>query len=107
MLEDGVLSYYKVHGPDKIVMSPGRDKGARVIGEESWRYMRKAGSGNGSGHGYRGNGFSSERQWKPFGKIHLKVSSFSLDLYMNLCIFCACHCHYYRYVDLTVVVGFP
>ncbi|XP_022855337.1 oxysterol-binding protein-related protein 1D-like [Olea europaea var. sylvestris] len=75
VLEDGVLSYYKVHGPDKIVMSPGRDKGARVIGEESWRYMRKAGSGNGSGHGYRGNGFSSERQWKPFGKIHLKVSS--------------------------------
>ncbi|CAI9756337.1 unnamed protein product [Fraxinus pennsylvanica] len=75
VLEDGVLSYYKVHGPDKIVMGPGRDKGARVIGEESWRYMRKASSGNGSGHGYRGNGFSSERQWKPFGEIHLKVSS--------------------------------
>ncbi|KAL2519635.1 Oxysterol-binding protein-related protein 1D [Abeliophyllum distichum] len=75
VLEDGVLSYYKVHGPDKIVMSLGKEKGARVIGEESRRYMRKAGSGNGSGHGYRGNGFGSERRWKPFGEIHLKVSS--------------------------------
>ncbi|CAA2971339.1 Hypothetical predicted protein [Olea europaea subsp. europaea] len=43
-----------------------------VIGEESWRYMRKASSGNGSSHGNRGNGFNSERRWKPFGKIHLK-----------------------------------
>nr|GMD24616.1 oxysterol-binding protein-related protein 1D [Ipomoea batatas] len=68
VLEDGVLSYYKVHGPDKIVMSPGREKGLKVIGEESWRYMRKA---NGSNHRLSG----SSRQWKPFGEIHLKVSS--------------------------------
>ncbi|XP_051122199.1 oxysterol-binding protein-related protein 1D [Andrographis paniculata] len=79
MLEDGVLSYYKVHGPDKIVVSSSREKGVRIIGEESWRYMRKGGSGNGSGSG-NGNGlrasvFSSGKQWKPFGEIHLKVSS--------------------------------
>ncbi|KAI3452643.1 hypothetical protein Pfo_009307 [Paulownia fortunei] len=75
VLEDGVLSYYKVHGPDKIVVSSGMEKGVRVIGEESWRYMRKGSSGNGSGDGFRGNGFGSGKQWKPFGEIHLKVSS--------------------------------
>ncbi|KAK6160302.1 hypothetical protein DH2020_003683 [Rehmannia glutinosa] len=77
VLEDGVLSYYKVHGPDKIIVSSGREKGLRVIGQESWRYMRKGSSGNGSGSGnsLRGNSFGSGKQWKPFGEIHLKVSS--------------------------------
>ncbi|KAF6176973.1 hypothetical protein GIB67_027773 [Kingdonia uniflora] len=65
LLEDGVISYYKIHGPDKISMGLGRDKGCRVIGEESLRYIRKAGWGNGG----------SRRRWKPFGEIHLKVSS--------------------------------
>ncbi|PWA78503.1 OSBP(oxysterol binding protein)-related protein 1D [Artemisia annua] len=68
-LEDGVLSYYKTHGPDKIVLSPVREKGFfKVIGEESVRYMRKCSSG--SGHNRFG-----VKQWKPFGEIHLKVSS--------------------------------
>ncbi|GFQ02715.1 oxysterol-binding protein-related protein 1d [Phtheirospermum japonicum] len=78
VLEDGVLSYYKVHGPDKIAVSCGREKGVRVIGLESWRYMRKGSSGNGSGsgNGLRGCRFGrSGKQWKPFGEIHLKVSS--------------------------------
>ncbi|KAL2233678.1 oxysterol-binding protein-related protein 1D [Sesamum indicum] len=74
VLEDGVLSYYKVHGPDKIVFSC-REKGVRVIGEDSWKYMRKGSTGNGSRNGFRGNGFGSGKQWKPFGEIHLKVSS--------------------------------
>lgn len=76
VLEDGVLSYYKVHGPDKIVVNSGREKGVRVIGHESWRYMRKgsSGSGGGSGHSLKGNAFGSGKQWKPFGEIHLKVS---------------------------------
>ncbi|KAK4423900.1 Oxysterol-binding protein-related protein 1D [Sesamum alatum] len=74
VLEDGVLSYYKVHGPDKIVFS-GREKGVRVIGEDSWKYMRKGSTGNGSRNGFRGNEFGSGKQWKPFGEIHLKVSS--------------------------------
>ncbi|KAL0327318.1 UNVERIFIED_CONTAM: Oxysterol-binding protein-related protein 1D [Sesamum angustifolium] len=72
VLEDGVLSYYKVHGPDKIVFS-GREKGVRVIGEDSWKYMRKGSTGNGSRNGFRGNGFGSGKQWKPFGEIHLKL----------------------------------
>nr|XP_043623502.1 oxysterol-binding protein-related protein 1D [Erigeron canadensis] len=68
-LEDGVLSYYKTHGPDKIVFSPGREKGFKVIGDESVRYMRKW--SNGSNHCNR----FGTRQWKPYGEIHLKVSS--------------------------------
>ncbi|KAK2636638.1 hypothetical protein Ddye_031430 [Dipteronia dyeriana] len=68
VLEDGVLSYYKIHGPDKILMSPARDNGVRVIGEDSVRFMRKA---NWNAHRL---GFAA-RQCKPFGEIHLKVSS--------------------------------
>lgn len=71
-LEDGVLSYYKIHGPDKIVMNPAREKGVRVIGEESVRYIRKAsfgGSSNKLGAG------AASRPCKPFGEVHLKVSS--------------------------------
>ncbi|GAB2280555.1 Oxysterol-binding protein- protein 1D [Dionaea muscipula] len=64
VLEDGVLSYYKIHGPDKILMSPGREKGSKVIGEESLKYMRK-----------NGRFGVSSREWKPFGEVHLKVSS--------------------------------
>lgn len=72
VLEDGVLSYYKVHGPDKIVMNPGKEKGLKVIGEESWRYVRKACGGIGGYH-HRVN--ETAKQWKPFGVVHLKVSS--------------------------------
>ncbi|GLT36672.1 hypothetical protein SLA2020_110350 [Shorea laevis] len=68
LLEDGVLSYYKIHGPDKILTSPARDKSVRVIGEESLRFMRKA---NWSSHRLG----LANRQCKPFGEIHLKVSS--------------------------------
>ncbi|KAF9603411.1 hypothetical protein IFM89_036112 [Coptis chinensis] len=65
VLEDGVLSYYKIHGPDKISMSPASwEKNAMVIGDESLRYIRKASWGP---------GFA--KRWKPFGEIHLKVSS--------------------------------
>ncbi|XAR64465.1 hypothetical protein NMG60_11024823 [Bertholletia excelsa] len=68
MLEDGVLAYYKIHGPDKILMSPSRERGVKVIGEDSLRYMKKSTSVN---NRFTGPG----KQWKPFGEIHLKVSS--------------------------------
>ncbi|PKH63898.1 hypothetical protein CRG98_050241 [Punica granatum] len=61
VLEDGVLSYYKVHGPDKIVMSPAAEKSVRVIGEESLKFVRKA--------SWRING---RKQCRPFGEVHLK-----------------------------------
>ncbi|XP_038892186.1 oxysterol-binding protein-related protein 1D [Benincasa hispida] len=68
VLEDGVLSYYKIHGPDKILMSPAREKDVRVIGEDSLRYMRKANWGS-TRLGLL------KKQCKPFGEVHLKVSS--------------------------------
>ncbi|XP_027925726.1 oxysterol-binding protein-related protein 1D isoform X1 [Vigna unguiculata] len=77
VLEDGVLSYYKIHGPDKILMSPARDRSVRVIGEESSKYVKKANwnlnraPSGGAGGGNSNNG----KQCKPFGEIHLKVSS--------------------------------
>ncbi|KAG6635844.1 hypothetical protein CIPAW_11G071000 [Carya illinoinensis] len=49
-------------------MSPAREQGGRVIGEDSLRYMRKANwSSNRLG--------VSNKQCKPFGEVHLKVSS--------------------------------
>ena len=69
VLEDGVLSYYKIHGPDKILTSPAREKGVRVIGEDSIRYMRKANWSSSSSNRFG----SSAKQCKPFGEVHLKV----------------------------------
>ncbi|XP_042451894.1 oxysterol-binding protein-related protein 1D-like [Zingiber officinale] len=74
VLQDGVLSYYKVHGPHRISLgSAARESGVRVIGEESLKRVRKEQQlGLGSG-GYQG--LSATKQWKPFGEVHLKVSS--------------------------------
>ncbi|KAI4368468.1 hypothetical protein MLD38_017024 [Melastoma candidum] len=69
VLRDGVLSYYKLRGPDKIAGVGGAGDGVAgrvvVIGEESRKYLRKRGFGSGRGFG----------QVKPFGEVHLKVSS--------------------------------
>nr|XP_043614740.1 oxysterol-binding protein-related protein 1C [Erigeron canadensis] len=69
VLQDGVLSYYKVHGPDKIIVTKETEKGARVIGEESFRRLSRnrnsSSSGSSSSHSHR----------KPVGEVHLKVSS--------------------------------
>ncbi|XP_039003256.1 oxysterol-binding protein-related protein 1C-like isoform X2 [Hibiscus syriacus] len=66
VLQDGVLSYYKLHGPDKIVVSQETEKGCKVIGEKSLRIItgcRKPTSRHSPG------------RRKPFGEVHLKVSS--------------------------------
>ncbi|KAH7833516.1 hypothetical protein Vadar_007082 [Vaccinium darrowii] len=63
VLADGVLSYYKIHGPDKIVVSQETEKGSRVIGEESLRQISKRKTGG------------SRLRRKPVGEVHLKVSS--------------------------------
>ncbi|KAG6707338.1 hypothetical protein I3842_06G025800 [Carya illinoinensis] len=67
VLQDGVLSYYKIHGPDRIVVNRDTEKGSKVIGEESIRRISR--HQNGTWH--------SQQQLprKPFGEIHLKVSS--------------------------------
>lgn len=71
VLEDGVLSYYKIHGPDKILMSPAKDRSVRVIGEESSKYVKKANWNLNRA----GGGATITKQCKPFGEIHLKVCS--------------------------------
>jgi oxysterol-binding protein 1 len=68
LLQDGVLSYYKIHGPDKIVVSEETEKGCKIIGEESMRRISR--------HN-RKHETASQRNLnrKPFGEVHLKVSS--------------------------------
>ncbi|KAK9066845.1 hypothetical protein SSX86_014168 [Deinandra increscens subsp. villosa] len=66
VLQDGVLSYYKIHGPDKIIVSKETEKGARVIGDESFRRLSR----------HRNSAFSiASSHRKPVGEVHLKVSS--------------------------------
>ncbi|KAI6689378.1 hypothetical protein NL676_026206 [Syzygium grande] len=64
VLQDGVLSYYKIHGPDKIVVNQETEKGSKVIGEESLRRVSR-----------RSTAGPSQLRRKPFGEVHLKVSS--------------------------------
>ncbi|XP_057848725.2 oxysterol-binding protein-related protein 1A isoform X1 [Cryptomeria japonica] len=64
VLKDGVLSYYKIHGRDKIALSQETEKGLRLIGEESLKIVRKPKHAR-----------ARSKQRKPFGEVHLKVSS--------------------------------
>lgn len=68
VLQDGVLSYYKIHGPDKIIVSEETERGCKVIGEESIRIISKR---------RHEKETTSHRHLnrKPFGEVHLKVSS--------------------------------
>lgn len=68
VLQDGVLSYYKIHGPDKIVVSQESEKGARVIGEESFKRISRR-------NGLSSSASSQQKSRKPVGEVHLKVSS--------------------------------
>ncbi|URE25250.1 oxysterol-binding protein [Musa troglodytarum] len=76
VLQGGVLSYYKVHGPDRVSVGPAAFKaGVRVIGEESLRRVRKEQlweSGSFVGWG-------AVKQWKPFGEVHLKTEKVELE----------------------------
>ncbi|KAL6522205.1 Oxysterol-binding protein-related protein 1C [Orobanche minor] len=74
VLHDGVLSYYKIHGPDRILVNQETEKGSRVIGEESMRRMSRYNHHH-SNHLRNGNSGSSPEDRKPVGEVHLKVSS--------------------------------
>lgn len=65
VLHDGVLSYYKIHGPHKISVSRETQKGIRVIGEDSLKLIRKP----------KNQGVEANRRRRPLGEVHLKVSS--------------------------------
>ncbi len=62
----GVLSYYKVHGPDKVTLNQESYKGFRLIGEEGQRLMRK--------HKHFYSDFKNN-PGRACGDIHLKVKS--------------------------------
>ncbi|KAK2408173.1 OSBP(oxysterol binding protein)-related protein 1C [Trifolium repens] len=51
-------------------MSPAKDRSVRVIGDESSKFVKKA-----NWNVNRGGGNGATKQCKPFGEIHLKVSS--------------------------------
>ncbi|KAM3310681.1 hypothetical protein ACQJBY_031387 [Aegilops geniculata] len=78
-LSDGVLSYYKIHGPDRIDLSRDTDRGAKVIGEDSLRRLARpsatpssssaSSAPHSNGHGHH------HTPRKPLGEIHLKVST--------------------------------
>lgn len=80
ILQDGVLSYYKIHGPDRIVVTKETEKGSRVIGEESVRRISRRHNHH---HHRNGHSRSSSRCRKPVGEVHLKVS-FSFSMFMRL-----------------------
>ncbi|CAJ2645062.1 oxysterol-binding protein-related protein 1C-like isoform X1 [Trifolium pratense] len=64
LLQDGVLSYYKIHGPDKVVINPETEKGFKVIGDESMLIISS-----------NRNSLHSQHQLKAFCEIQLKVST--------------------------------
>ncbi|CAH9142945.1 unnamed protein product [Cuscuta epithymum] len=66
VLQDGVLSYYKIHGPRKIVTNHQTEKGSMVIGQKSFRRINSCSQSPAS---------SKSLGRKPCGEIHLKVSS--------------------------------
>ncbi|KAI9106868.1 hypothetical protein K1719_022396 [Acacia pycnantha] len=68
VLQDGVLSYYKIHGPDKIIVNHETEKWSKVIGDESMRRISR--NQNSTSYHLR---FNHRR--KAFGEIHLKVST--------------------------------
>ncbi|KAJ6812298.1 putative oxysterol-binding protein-related protein 1D isoform X1 [Iris pallida] len=69
VLRDGVLSYYKVRGPDRISLG-GAGAGEGGGGEK----VRVIGDGSAARIGKGQQLFCSDL-WKPFGEVHLKVSS--------------------------------
>ncbi|KAJ7514632.1 hypothetical protein O6H91_23G053100 [Diphasiastrum complanatum] len=66
VLHDGVLSYYKVHGPHKISLNHEVQRGLKLIGEEAQRLMRKHKNFVGE---------DKRSLWIAFGEVHLKVAS--------------------------------
>lgn len=62
VLQDGVFSYYRIHGPHKISLSVEMDRRSKLIGGESLRFICR--------HSKRGDVHSPG---KPLGQIHLKV----------------------------------
>ncbi|KAL5704229.1 Oxysterol-binding protein-related protein 1C [Ranunculus cassubicifolius] len=66
VLQDGVLSYYKIHGPDKIQITSDSTKGSKLIGDESLRFVTRK---------YHNLNLPRNVHRNPVGEVHLKVST--------------------------------
>ncbi|KAK9095983.1 hypothetical protein Sjap_021480 [Stephania japonica] len=82
VLQDAVLSYYKIHGPDKIsIIDHHANNGSYVIGEDSFRRISHSHSHSHSHRHHRkhnnhnANSQFNQHRIKPVGEVHLKVSS--------------------------------
>ncbi|KAK1644984.1 hypothetical protein QYE76_062789 [Lolium multiflorum] len=73
-LSDGVLSYYKIHGPDRILLSRDTDRAAKVIGEDSLRRLARPSTSSSAAPNSNGHHHQHPPR-KPLGEIHLKVST--------------------------------
>ncbi|KAB1208896.1 Oxysterol-binding protein-related protein 1C [Morella rubra] len=62
VLQDGVLSYFKIHGPDRITLNLETERGSMVIGGQSFRRLSR-------------NTCTESRLRKPVAELHLKVCS--------------------------------
>lgn len=60
VLQDGVLSYFKIHGPDRITLNLETERGSMVIGGQSFRRLSR-------------NTRAEFRLRKPVAELHLKV----------------------------------
>lgn len=71
-LKEGVFSYYKVHGHDKVTVNDNRFKSFRIIGEEAQRFMKKQKYSHIHLHSQARDG-GDQSPFKASGEIHLKV----------------------------------
>jgi hypothetical protein len=73
ILKNGILSYYKVHGPDKITLSDAKHKTSQIIGGESEKLLKSQ--------------RSIPRPSKAFGELHLQVGSHFSYEYECTCMY--------------------
>lgn len=86
-LKEGVFSYYKVHGHDKVTVNDNRFKNFRIIGDEAQRFMKKQkhtphlhGHSHSHAHAHTQTRENSDQsQFKASGEVHLKVSSLRIS----------------------------
>ena len=71
-LKDGVLSYYKVHGHDKVTLKDNRFKNFRIIGEEAQRLTKKQ-QRQSTHPQLHLHSSTDQSQFRASGEIHLKV----------------------------------
>lgn len=75
VLQDGVVSYYKIHGPNKFRVDRNfceTKKGQRVIGEESIQWLSRKHNNNPQKKCQ--DGIDTDRKIvKPIGEVHLKA----------------------------------